>query len=840
MVMGAINTVPLYKTEEKDDSEVRPLGVLHEVNNFTGSIVAKQNKGPVIDYLEPLQLGLSKAGAHKLVHSVRMATEMRHNQGFVTLKLDFKNAHSAVSRAAILEQISSEPTLQHLAQHTAVFIAPPTVLVSGGKIWGTPAGDGGIQGGPEAGAQFNIAIHSDLRTLDAEMRAVGGWAIAGQDDVFVHGPTPVIFHATDHFAHNIKVRCNLDLQRNKTQALSLDDHPPDIPDDIKCAGQVINGKFEPGFDVYGCPVGTDTYVNWWLNHKVDQLQCVKSTICNVLESDRQALWNILNLSFSKKFDYLAALCYPSTFSEAGTRFDGLVWDFLQKATGLTLPMTCEDRGYECALQLAVESLTGRSIQHHIARLSVSRGGLGIRSVTETAGPAFLGGLELALPSFTGDTGTMTVLESVIGRPGLGGANRWSDFLRHGSRTSQELLHTWTYLRNDANQRMDFLGESLEGVMSTNVDSVGGESVDGSTRSRIIQFQEKTLQQIIQKGLNDHPNQEEHAVRKFNHKDKVSQAWLSALPTALSSIPSEEFQQAMAFTLFVPSPACATHVGTMVCGKPLDPHGEILMCAPLPFDTFRTRHDRIKVRLESMGNRVGAIVNPEPYGLFSTAIPAAAHNEGGDLHQVRDRQGLIPDLHVTFPSSHGVGSQQLCEIKCLSAGLTYYHGRDKSVDICARQLPASYSNKAKKIDRKYCGTDSNQIGPVQQRLNGFGDLQCLVVGQFGEVSQHLHDLLAQFADCMADKVSRASGRPVSDDLKGLYLHQLRRELSVTAIRAQSACLLSCLGHMSPGARQAAQRRNVAKRLEEVARRDAKAHWEAEVRSRRLLRVGRLRL
>ena len=72
-VMGAITTVPLYKTEEMLDDQVRPIGVLHEVNRLAQGIVAAQNRLIVDEYLQPVQLGCSQAGAHKLIHCVRMS-----------------------------------------------------------------------------------------------------------------------------------------------------------------------------------------------------------------------------------------------------------------------------------------------------------------------------------------------------------------------------------------------------------------------------------------------------------------------------------------------------------------------------------------------------------------------------------------------------------------------------------------------------------------------------------------------------------------------------------------------------------------------------------------------
>ena len=173
-----------------------------------------------------------------------------------------------------------------------------------------------------------------------------------------------------------------------------------------------------------------------------------------------------------------------------------------------------------------------------------------------------------------------------------------------------------------------------------------------------------------------------------------------------------------------------------------------------------------------------------------------------------------------------------QIKVLSAGATWYQSKQKSVDQKAKSLPKMYLDKAQKIDRKYCGVNQNQEGPLEQRLKGFGDLLCLVAGQYGEVSQHFHDLLAKLSKAKASHIGQMEGRHLSESERGLLLHQMRRRLSVTIIRAQSSCLLSRLGHFSPGAKEAAKRRALSKRSEEINSQDRRAHFFAHIRGRRI--------
>ena len=77
-----------------------------------------------------------------------------------------------------------------------------------------------------------------------------------------------------------------------------------------------------------------------------------------------------------------------------------------------------------------------------------------------------------------------------------------------------------------------------------------------------------------------------------------------------------------------------------------------MCATLPFDSWRVRHDRIKFELHSLAIDAGVIVDSEPYSLFSHLIPASAQDPTSQLHYKRERQGLIPDLSLSFPSDPG--------------------------------------------------------------------------------------------------------------------------------------------------------------------------------------------
>ena len=124
--------------------------------------------------------------------------------------------------------------------------------------------------------------------------------------------------------------------------------------------------------------------------------------------------------------------------------------------------------------------------------------------------------------------------------------------------------------------------------------------------------------------------------------------------------------------------------------------------------------------------------------------------------------------------------------------------------------------------------------MERRLEGYGRLQCLVMGTFQEGSKDLHALL----ECLADSKLRATGlareREGTERERSFILSELRRELSVTGAKAQSACLLGRVARVGEGHRLAARRRAWV-RLEGERREEAsRAHWAANVIGRGVFR------
>ena len=149
----------------------------------------------------------------------------------------------------------------------------------------------------------------------------------------------------------------------------------------------------------------------------------------------------------------------------------------------------------------------------------------------------------------------------------------------------------------------------------------------------------------------------------------------ALPGTLTGLSSPVFAEAMAAHLCLGSPAVNSsgRVGGTVGrrGAVIDQFGDaVLNCRDIPDDSWRHRHDTVKLALvaEMLASKVTH--DCEVYGLFADLLPAAAQGEGEALQWGRARQGLVPDFRIHLPTPEGP-TDHLAELKVIGAGATWY-------------------------------------------------------------------------------------------------------------------------------------------------------------------------
>ena len=834
-------TMGLFKTKERSNYLLRPIGMRNPLAKSFHAESVQQNHGEIIEYLEPRQLGNSVAGGHKLLHSIRMLLEYKPN--FICAKLDFRNAHCEISRAAVVESLLEVPSLQHLGWHAACVLAPSTILETRGESWGMQV-EGGTQGDPETGLFFNVAIQKDVVVLDKVLENVGGMARFGQDDGYTIGPAKVVFPAVEKFTADVKERCGLSLQWSKTEAYCPSGVLPSFATQgIVLAGEIVDDVWENGFICYGVPVGSDKYVRSKLNLKVEEVTMGALRACQVLgESEKMTLWQVLRQSISKQFDWWLSLVYPSIVREAARDIDRVIWGVLESVAGSHIPRRGEGKNWDCPLLVPVERWHGWSYQQMRVRLPVRSGGLGLVCLEDLSPAAFIGSVEQSLPHFLGVTGVCTQLQVILG--GNTGqmspdATRWSDLLDSNCRTGREFAAAWGELQTTAQQACSYLDRELQGVLESPLVAAGNGAVDGSSRRKAVQQLESLQLEVLEKALEDYPDRSARPVIQFRQLDKVSSAWVSALPGPETYIPSPAFSEAVCSYLCVPSPACRDLVGQRIGRESVDIWGDKVMKEThLSGDSFRHKHDKVKMRLYSLANECKLPATCEVFSAFAPCIPQRGLSR---IEKGRQRQTMIPDFKFEIPNSNNPNKvSSLAELKTITCCQSYHFvgATKRGVEIRGDQLPGEYLQKSKRADKDYCGTVEGQMGPVESRLRQYPPLIKLVVGPWGEVSDDTHDLLEKFAQSRVKHQSLLRGKVVSHEEKASIITYLRRQLSICVVRANVECLFARLQQVGAGhgAAQAAKRRAWSQSQEERGRRERAAHWLAQTKGHRSLKRG----
>ena len=145
-------------------------------------------------------------------------------------------------------------------------------------------------------------------------------------------------------------------------------------------------------------------------------------------------------------------------------------------------------------------------------------------------------------------------------------------------------------------------------------------------------------------------------------------------------------------------------------------------------------------------------------------------------------------------------------------------------------------KAQSVDRVYGGVAPGVVGPVERKLQTFGEIKGLVIGAFGEASEDVHSLVQSLANSrlqMSDLLGR--GRAAKGEL-AVIVGQIRRQISVAGVRAQANCLLGKLNSLGEGVGGYDRRRQLALSAEEAWMRERHAHALSLKYGSKVLRKG----
>ena len=76
---------------------------------------------------------------------------------------------------------------------------------------------------------------------------------------------------------------------------------------------------------------------------------------------------------------------------------------------------------------------------------------------------------------------------------------------------------------------------------------------------------------------------------------------------------------------------------------------------------------------------------------------------------------------------------------------------------AKLLQGEYRKKARGTNRKYGDAVEGTIGPVERKLQQYGDIHGLVVGAFGEGSEDMHTFVQTLAESKVNAMGLGGDR-----------------------------------------------------------------------------------
>ena len=426
---------------------------------------------------------------------------------------------------------------------------------------------------------------------------------------------------------------------------------------------------------------------------------------------------------------------------------------------------------DCILNVPVNGLEEQPFAEWVVRQPVRLHGMGLRSQEDNCDPGYVGALLQAAPFMA----KLPALKDVMGGDDVWGdegdaAQRLAPLLSSGHREGEELAAAWRRMQLEAEESARYLGEQVEGALAG--DLQGGEfAPERAVRQQIVEGREKLRARLLLQALDLHPNREARPVWSWPERDKHSSTWLLCLPSPDSTLSSQEFSTASAALLCVPPPCCAPKVGDLIGGRGQGGRtyvckwGDNVVNSTMRGDGWRTRHDAMKLAIKDLHTKAGIPIVCEVFNLFADAIPQQGLSR---IERGRRRQALVPDF-----KKRGEEGDVLCELKFLNACKSRYprnpRRRDgaRAVERRAEGLTEEYCKSAREVDWKYCGVPRppppqpgvprppRQIGPVENRLNGFGRVKGWVFGAWGECSDEMHTMVQRLAEA---KVQRAATLP----------------------------------------------------------------------------------
>lgn len=264
-------------------------------------------------------------------------------------------------------------------------------------------------------------------------------------------------------------------------------------------------------------------------------------------------------------------------------------------------------------------------------------------------------------------------------------------------------------------------------------------------------------------------QDDVRARAFLNVDKLSMVILQAMPSKRFIPTTEEFREAVASIMGLPSPLCRTLMGKTIrtVGRArsgnVDGMGFNLTTVwgieKQPRSTF---HDKIVAAIAEEAKLAGWHVRKTPEDILITDVPPPPPPSAApDTHRGNIQQKLIPDIAMGPPE---FGRPRLYDIKTLGNTQQYASSSSSTVlEQCrvinerGNQVNREYQNAAQRIDRQLQPTLApNEKGMLEQKLRQYGEVKGLAFGFYSETSSDMNDLIRYWTRARTQSSALALG------------------------------------------------------------------------------------
>ena len=360
----------------KPGGDVRPIAVGNIFRRLTSKCACSLLYSRIRAYFGALQVGVAcSGGAEQVIHSMRMAVDQNWlDPDFIIMKVDFSNAFNSVNRQSMLEQCHTHfPDLLPWVQWC--YGSQPLLFYD--ESLAIPSCLGVQQGDPLGPMLFCLVLHPVVVRISELCPSLHlqKWYL---DDGSMAGPSLDVLRAFGVIStQGPDLGLNLNLSKCElasSNAANFDFKYHDGGVDLSFPSSLKLRYTSPNFLLLGAPIGDREFCEQHVNSIRDRNSKLLARIAEI--GDPQVALHLLRSCASFcKYVYLARTTPPEYVSDVFTRCDADFRDCLSRFAALQLP----DHAWSQA------------------QLSLSMGGLGLRSVSRHCAAAFISSHLRSLP-----------------------------------------------------------------------------------------------------------------------------------------------------------------------------------------------------------------------------------------------------------------------------------------------------------------------------------------------------------------------------------------------------------------------------------------------------------